>query len=382
MRPRIRRRSSVQSLGGISGGEQMGTTLRRLKIAWSWALALTLLVLISGASEALASCGSATCFLVIGSQAGVPQTDQLTVNLIYNYIPQGTLLRGTTGIIPGVDTDTRSMTLNEHREQRTTNQFYTLDLNYGLTDRFALEVTIPYRVILHRHIAELGSIDTGGQGTPELFTDNGLGDIRLTAKYNVLASLRNLFVFGFGIDLPTGKNNSQSNIPGHTQEPTLMLGRGQVGLVVSVYQTYELLPHRLNQFASVSYRHTFKNNNGYQYGDEYLLSGGLNLRTWEWLILSGQFNYRYLVHDTFSSSLFLANDPSSPGNPIPIDPVIRDRPVPATGSTTLMFTPGFSVDVAPVNKLYFYTQIPVVRDFNNNLAQGVSYIVGVSYVFN
>ncbi len=360
----------------------MGTTLRRLKIAWSWALALTLLVLISGASEALASCGSATCFLVIGSQAGVPQTDQLTVNLIYNYIPQGTLLRGTTGIIPGVDTDTRSMTLNEHREQRTTNQFYTLDLNYGLTDRFALEVTIPYRVILHRHIAELGSIDTGGQGTPELFTDNGLGDIRLTAKYNVLASLRNLFVFGFGIDLPTGKNNSQSNIPGHTQEPTLMLGRGQVGLVVSVYQTYELLPHRLNQFASVSYRHTFKNNNGYQYGDEYLLSGGLNLRTWEWLILSGQFNYRYLVHDTFSSSLFLANDPSSPGNPIPIDPVIRDRPVPATGSTTLMFTPGFSVDVAPVTVLYFYTQIPVVRDFNNNLAQGVSYIVGVSYVFN
>ena len=161
-----------------------------------------------------------------------------------------------------------------------------------------------------------------------------------------------------------------------------MLGRGQVGLIGSVYQTYELLPHRLNQFASVSYRHTFKNNNGYQYGDEYLLSGGLNLRTWEWLILSGQFNYRYLVHDTFSSSLFLANDPSSPGNPIPIDPVIRDRPVPATGSTTLMFTPGFSVDVAPVTVLYFYTQIPVVRDFNNNLAQGVSYIVGVSYVFN
>jgi hypothetical protein len=337
---------------------------------------------IVGVPQAHASCGSAACFLVIGSQAGVPQTDQLTVNLNYNYIAQGTLLPGTTGIIPGVETDTRSMTLNEHREQRTINQFYTLDLNYGLTDRFALEVTIPYRAILHRHIAELGSIDTGGQGTPELFTDNGLGDIRLTAKYSVLASLRNLFVFGFGIDLPTGKNNSQSNIPGHTQEPTLQLGRGQVGLIGSVYQTYELLPHRLNQFASVSYRHTFKNNNGYQYGDEYLLSGGLNLRTWEWLILSTQLNYRYLVHDTFSSSLFLAHDPSSPGDPILIDPVIRDRPVPTTGSTTLMFTPGFSVDVAPATVLYFYTQIPVVRDFNNNLAQGVSYIVGVSHVFN
>src|SRR5207245_11134555 len=116
-------------------------------------------------------------------------------------------------------------------------------------------------------------------------------DVPMTAKYIDLASLRNLFVFGFGIELPTGKNNSQSNIPGHTQEPTLMLGRGQVGLIGSVYQTYELLPHRLNQFASVSYRHTFKNNNGYQYGDEYLLSGGLNHRTWQSLIQNQQLKY-------------------------------------------------------------------------------------------
>jgi len=205
----------------------MGTTLRRLKIAWSWALALTLLVLISGASEALASCGSATCFLVIGSQAGASQKDTLTANLMYNYIPQGTLLPGTNGIIPGVDTDNRMMTLNEHREIRTINQFYTLDLNYGVTDRFGLELTVPYRVISHRHIAELGSLDTGGQGTPELFTDNGLGDVRLTAKYNVLSSLRNIFVFGFGVDLPTGKNSSKSNIPGSTQEPTLQLAVGK-----------------------------------------------------------------------------------------------------------------------------------------------------------
>jgi hypothetical protein len=343
---------------------------------------LVALCAINQSREATASCGSATCFLVIGSQAGASQKGALTANLIYNYIPQGTLLEGTTGIIPGLDTDTRMMTLNEHREIRTINQFYTLDLNYGVTDDFGIELTIPYRIISHRHIAELGTLDTDGQGTPELFTDNGLGDIRVTAKYNVLTSLRNLFVFGFGVDLPTGKNNSQSNIPGHTQEPTLQLGRGQVGLAGSVYQSYELLPHRLNEFASFSYRHTFKNNNGYQYGDEYLLSAGLNLRTWEWLILTAQFNYRYLVHDTFSSSLFQAQDPSDPGDPIPIDPLIRDRAVPTTGSTTLMFTPGFSVEVAPATSVYFYSQIPVARDFNNNLAQGVSYIVGVSHVFN
>src|SRR5207249_11796276 len=98
----------------------MGTTLRRLKIAGSWALALALSVFISAASAALATCGSTTCFLVIGSQAGASQKDTLTANLMYNYIPQGTLMPGTSAITPGQDTDNRCMTLNEHRETPTT----------------------------------------------------------------------------------------------------------------------------------------------------------------------------------------------------------------------------------------------------------------------
>ncbi len=71
----------------------------------------------------------------------------------------------------------------------------------------------------------------------------------------------------------------------------------------TIYQTYELIPHRLNQFSSASYRHTFRNNDGYQFGDEYMLNAGLNLVTTPWLVLTAQVNYRYLVHDNFSSSL-------------------------------------------------------------------------------
>ena len=58
-------------------------------------------------SPAAASCGSTSCFLVIGSQAGVPQEGMLTMNLTYNYVNQGDLLDGTTGIIPEVDTQGR-----------------------------------------------------------------------------------------------------------------------------------------------------------------------------------------------------------------------------------------------------------------------------------
>jgi hypothetical protein len=330
---------------------------------------LTLCIQVLTGNPAVASCGATSCFLVIGSQAGVPQKGLLTVNLSYNYTNQHVLLDGTSGIIPEVITDSRLMIRNHHKEIRTLNQVYTMDMNYGVTDRFALQLSLPYIVRSHRHFHFHG----GQPIDPSLFTDNGLGDIRLTAKYNMLPTLRNLVVFGLGVELPTGKFNTQENTGGNTQEPTTQLGRGNVGLTGSVYQAYEILPHRLSQFSSLSYRHTFKNNLGYEYGDEYLLSAGLNLLVIERLTLTGQFNYRYVVHDEFSSRI---------SGGVGEEALIRDRPVPTTSSTMLAFSPGITFDIGSSTAFYFYAQIPVVRDFNNNIAPDVGYVAGRTYVFN
>src|SRR5207237_544783 len=129
-------------------------------------------------------------------------------------------------------------------------------------------------------------------------------------------------------------------------EPTAQIGRGQVGLQGSIYQTYELIPHRLNQFASASYRHTFRNNFGYQFGDQFDVNLGFNLMTVPWFVLTSQFNYRYMVHDSFSGSLARSQNPvddpgTFPGDPISIDDTIKNRPVPTTGSTFFSYTPGF-----------------------------------------
>ena len=75
--------------------------------------------------------------------------------------------------------------------------------------------------------------------------------------------------------------------------------------------------------------------------------------------------------------------------PTVIDAMILDRWVPTTGSTYFAFSPGFQVSLdglidSPVTKmtsLYFHSQIPIMRDSNNNLAQGISYIFGVSRSF-
>ena len=346
------------------------------------------------AQTAQASCGSVTCFVVIGSAQQVSPAGLLTVNAFYTYTPQGTLLSGTNGVIPAVDLDNRQLILGHHQEIRTISQMYTLDLNYGVTDRFGIEVAIPYKRIKHQHLDGLGEAN-GGAGELTRFSDNGIGDILINAKYNLLPTLSSMVVTSFGVYLPTGDHNQKTAGVGgsvETMEPTAQLGRGQVGLQGSIYQTYEVIPHRLNQFASASYRHTFRNNFGYQFGDQFDLGFGANLVTVPWLVLANQFNYRYMVHDSFSGSLARSQTPSDPTFPdeaIVLDPNITNRAVPTTGSSFLAYTPGFQISLGELFKtsltentsLYFYSQIPVARDFNGNLAQGVSYIFGITKLF-
>lgn len=339
--------------------------------------------------QAQASCGAVTCFVVIGSQQQVPQAGVLTVNAMYNYTPMRTL-DGTNGVISAVDQADRMLILDHHQETRTITQQSTLDLNYGLTDRVGLQLTLPYLWRTHKHIDGLGEGGANGEGDPSNFSANGIGDIRAGLKYNLLPTLSSMVVLGFGVYLPTGNTHAHDSAEKVMESPA-QLGRGQVGLNPTIYQTYELIPHRLNQFASASYRHTFRNNDGYRFGDEYMLNAGLNLVATPWLVLTGQVNYRYLVHDNFSSSLWQsAPIGTTPGeDPTVIDPLIRNRAVPNTGSTYYAFSPGFQVGLGQLvesswtnnTSLYFFAQIPFERDSNNNLAQGTSYIFGLTRSF-
>lgn len=98
----------------------------------------------SGVQTTDASCGSGTCFVIIGSEQRVSPKGLLTLNAFYDYTPRRTWLSGTNEVIPTVDLDNRQFILGHHREIRTINRMYTLNLNYGVTDRFGLEIAIPY----------------------------------------------------------------------------------------------------------------------------------------------------------------------------------------------------------------------------------------------
>ncbi|MDH5669913.1 MAG: transporter, partial [Nitrospira sp.] len=294
--------------------------------------------------------------------------------LIYNYTPMEAP-SGEGGRIPFANQGERTLTLANLNVNRiaTTTRTATLDLNYGLTERLGLQVAIPYKHV--KSDAQIGGL------TPVPYGERGLGDVRATLKYNLLPTLRSMMVLGVGVDFPTGSYGRFAR--GETlAESTLQIGRGNFGVIPMFYQTYELIPHRVNQFLSASYRHTFKNSDGYQFGDEVNVSGGLNIIPSEktpWLTLIQQFNFRWMQNDAMDASLWQFN--SAFDRAILLDPTIKFRAVPTTGSRYVAYSPGINLNLLGHASFYFIAQIPIYRDFNGNLEQQISYVFGLTRTF-
>jgi hypothetical protein len=190
-----------------------------------------------------------------------------------------------------------------------------------------------------------------------------------------------MVVLGVGADFPTG---SYSRFAQGTTlaESTLQIGRGNFGVLPMIYQTYELVPHRVNQFALASYRHTFKNSDGYQFGDEVNVGAGFNIIPFEstpWLTLIQQVNFRWIQNDAMDASLFQFD--SALGRPVLLDPTIQFRSIPTTGSRYLAYSPGINLNLLNHASFYFIAQIPVYRQFNGNLEQQISYVFGLTRTF-
>ena len=335
--------------------------------------ALLLVLSVKGLeSPAEASCGSASCFVVIGSQQQVSPAGVFTVNLSYTYTPNEIPSSGV-GTIPFANQQTKQLLLanSQVSQLSTLIRTATLDVNYGLTERIGLAVLIPYR-----YVTAIGQIGSGAVASSD---DRGIGDVMAKVKYNLLPTLRSMVVLEMGIYFPTGDYGYQG-APGQLLESTLQIGKGAFGFQPGFYQTYEMLPHRLNQFLSGHWRYNLRNSDGYQIGQEYALNTGLNLVTLPWLTFTTQFNFRYKTKDNIEASLFEFQ--GAPFNrQVLLDGNILNRPVPTTNSTYLAFSAGVVVNVFDYGQLYAIAQIPLYRDFNGNLQQDVGYVFGVTKSF-
>ena len=327
-------------------------------------------VALDGPAEA--SCGSASCFVVIGSQQQVSPAGVFTVNLMYTYTPNEIPPTGAN-TIPYANQQKQQLILANSKVSQlsTLIETATLDLNYGLTERIGLEVMVPYKIV--KAVGQIGA------GAVSHTNDRGIGDVLAKVKYNMLPTLRSMIVLEMGVYFPTGDYGNEP-VPNQLAESTLQVGRGTFGLQPGFYQTYEVLPHRLNQFLSGSWRYTLRNSDGYRFGQEYTLNAGVNFVAWPWLTFTEQINFRYKTRDNLEAALYEFKD--APINrAVLLDGNIVGRPVPTTNSTYMAFSTGVVVNVWEYGQMYFIAQLPIYRDFNGNLQQATSYVFGMSKSF-
>ncbi|RMH36775.1 MAG: hypothetical protein D6690_05115 [Nitrospirae bacterium] len=356
--------------------------MRQIRLHHSlWLLACVLGWTIAMPFSAEASCGSTSCFLTIPNQPTSQPKGVARVDLNYSYIPQ----TGPQNRVAAVDVEGQRQILGEHQEFQTINHLMQMIVNYGVTDAFTVQLLVPMLFRDHDHRIEVGEepesdANNIGRGVFENFDTAGLGDIRLMGRYAILPTLRSLVVLSAGVDFPTGNFEARNN-EGKIQEPTLQNGRGDFGVVGQIYQAYELIPHRLTQFASYTYQHTFENKFQYQFGDTHILNAGLNFLVNSTITLSGQINYTYRVHDTFAGNLEQAGPVGASAEPTVLSSLVLDRPVRNTGFTNLMFSPGIILNLGDNTRFYFFAQAPLVQDYNGGLEQGVSYLTGFARFF-
>ncbi len=310
-----------------------------------------------------ASCGSANCSLIRGTQAGLTNKDRFRLDLSYRYILMKDKQKGDedhTGevLVPKVDFENGEIEEDHHREIKTINKLMQLDASYGITDKLTLTVAVPFfNDRHHEHDDEVTPADPAGEFTNQDGT-TGFGDVSVVGKYEFFRNTKHQFIGGAGIKFATGEFELR-DADGTINEPPLMPGTGSYDGIISGLYNYALIPNALSFFTSVSHRFATENPLEYEFGDSTFVDGGTVYRVNDKVSVSAQINSRISRRDTF-----------------------KDMPVPSTGVTFVNFTPG--VTLMATDDLWFYShvQLPIYQRVNDvNLVPNYGLMLGVSYGF-
>jgi hypothetical protein len=322
---------------------------------------LGLLIAFLIVSPAAATCGSANCFLVTGTQEGIPSKGRFVVDLSFRYVPQDRKLSGRDRVdevvTPAVDFETETIEPDHHREIQTLNELMQVDLSWGLASRLSLVGALP---ILNRRYHE----HFDDAGTPEETFSNdagttGLGDLRVGVRGALLLRPRRQLIGSIGVELPTGPYRLRDD-EGQIGEPTLMPGSGSYDLVVGLLYTQIVGERGWNLFASGAWKRSGENPLDYRLGLEQVFAFGFERPVGSAFAWSVQANGRKTGRDDY-----------------------RGEAVPSTGAVLVNLSPGFKVRTEDQDlTFYLYAQAPVFQDVNEaQLAPRFGILLGLSRIF-
>src|SRR5262245_29850585 len=98
-------------------------------------------------SRLQASCGSAGCFLITGTQEAVNSPGEVTLDFSFRYIPQDRKLEGTDEVdevlVPKVNFEDGEIEPDHHREISTHNILVNAAVSIGVSERFSIGLDLP-----------------------------------------------------------------------------------------------------------------------------------------------------------------------------------------------------------------------------------------------
>lgn len=294
------------------------------------------------------ACSSCGCTLTSDwlSQGLVAQP-QTTVTLRYDYVPQ-TELRGGGGVI---DRNAIALPAGREIERYTDNHYVTASLDRQFDPVWGLNIQVPY---LYRPHATVSPGDTD----QSFSRTNGLGDIRLTARWQGFGG-PGITGLQFGFKLPTGSFRQTFRAgpgAGSDVDRGLQPGSGTTDALIGVYHFGRLVKD-VDFILQAIGEVPLDNRDLYRPGLSANISAGLHYVHWRGITPQVQFNLRLAEQDHGLNA-------------------DRDN----SGGELLYAAPGLIAALSRRASAFAYVQLPVYQRVEGyQLAPKVTISVGVNY---
>jgi hypothetical protein len=308
-------------------------------------LAFSGMLLAAGTVQpARASCGATFCSVNTQWETQGAWTEPgLRLNLRYEYTDQDQLRSGADKVEPGGVPGT-------HDEIRTLNRNLQVGMDYAFNPAWAISVQIPIVQRDHRHVHN----DVPPEH--EAWSLAGLGDLRLSGRYQTALGDHAAAGVQFGLKLPTGKFD-ETNVDGVLAERSLQPGSGTTDALLGAYTYHQLEGDATTLFVQGLWQRPLTERDDYQPGQQVMLDVGL----------------RYALTRSLNAQLqlnLLWKDRDQGLNAEPDD----------TGGSYVFLSPGASYVLTKQIQLYGFVQLPLYQYVNGaQLTADWSAVAGLSW---
>ena len=296
------------------------------------------------AAQACASCGcTLTSDWLSQNLAAQPGT---TASLRYDYIPQTELHNGTDTL------DRAAIPLPSDREieRYTHNSVVTASLDHQFANDWGVNVQLPYFVRPHSTFAE----DTT---EPSHSNTDGIGDLRVTGRWQGLSTPGNVTGIEAGLVLPTGgfhKTFDAGPELGEEVDRGLQPGSGTVQVVAGLFRLGSISP-TVGYLVQVTGQTALNDRDGYRPGSFAQISGALDYTGWRGFTPQLQVSVRTTAQDTGPNS---DHDNS--------------------GGEQVNVAPGFSASLGPKLTAFGFVELPLYTRVNGyQLVPNVKLSLGI-----